>query len=223
MTKNYQNKDFQRLIRNIRKALPWLATVLLIGVYVVSAIAGGVFLSRLMVNVAGGITLAYCIGAAIQATRALLVFFPQLNPSRPSFSMTGEVIAVTMGVISIAEIIGLTMASNMAAPVAASLSILMLAGVGVELFLLREIKFATEIELYNDESHWTNLQDFYKARKVFKARLEQLKDFELSEESPALPPIELGMLGGVDTEPTQKTDIDVEEILTHRNGNGLGN
>lgn len=175
---NFNNKDFQRMIKHIRKALPYLATFLLIGVYVVSAAAGGVFLSQLMNTVPGGITLAYAIGVAIQATRATLVFFPQLNPTRPSFSLAGEVIAVSMGVISITEIIFLVIENGLAAPVAGSLSVLMLAGVGVELFLLREIKFATEIELFGDESHWNNLQSFYQARKEFKVRLDQLKDIE---------------------------------------------
>lgn len=178
---NFNNKDFQRMIKHIRKALPYLATALLIGVYVVSAIAGGVFLSELMHAIPGGITLAYSIGAAIQATRATLVFFPQLNPTRPSFSHTGEVIAVAMGVVSVAEIISLVLENNLAPPVAASLSILMIAGVGVELFLLREIKFATEIELFGDESHWNNLQDFYTARKKFKVKLDALKDMEFAE------------------------------------------
>lgn len=217
MSKSYQNKDFQRMIRAIRKALPILATVLLIGVYTVSAIAGGLFLSTLMKDLAGGIALAYAIGAAIQATRATLVFFPQLNPSRPSFSRTGEIIAISMGVISIAEIISLTTASGMSAPVAASLSILMLAGVGVELFLLREIRFATEIELYNDAGHWNNLQEFYKARKTFKARLDALQDFELQEDSNA-PQISAPTPSAQDTE-----TIILEDILSPNGKHDVGN
>lgn len=156
--------------------LPVLSTVLLIGVYAVSAIAGGMFLSQLMLSIAGGSILAYAIGIAIQATRATLVFFPQLNPTRPSFGITGEVIAVVMGIISIAEILSLVAAAGLAQPVAISLSILMLAGVGVELFLLREIKFATEIELFGNTDHWNGLKDFYKARKEFKQHLDQLRD-----------------------------------------------
>lgn len=176
---SFSNKSFERLIRSIRKVLPILATTLLIGVYAVSAISGGMFLSRLMSPLgAGGVVLAYAIGAAIQATRGTLVFFTQLNPTRPSFSLTGEIVAVAMGVISIAEILSLVSAAGLAQPVAISLSILMLAGVGVELYLLREIKFTTEIELYGDKDHWANLKEFYLARQEFKAHLDQLRDLE---------------------------------------------
>lgn len=183
----FSNKSFERLIKSIRKALPILATTLLIGVYVVSAIAGGMFLARLMSPLgAGGVALAYAIGAAIQATRGTLVFFAQLNPTRPSFSLAGEVVAVVMGVISIAEILSLVSAAGLAQPVAISLSILMLAGVGVELYLLREIKFTTEIELFGDREHWENLKEFYLARQEFRAHLDQLRDLEYT---PAPAPI----------------------------------
>lgn len=174
----FSNKSFARMIRIIRRILPALAAVLLIGVYAVSAIAGGMFLARLMASLPGGIVLAYSIGVAIQATRATLVFFNQLNPTRPSFGYTGEVVAVVMGVISIVEILSLVSAAGLAQPVAISLSILMAAGVGVELYLLREIKFSTEIELYGAREHWGELQSFYRARKEFRLFMDRLADME---------------------------------------------
>lgn len=177
-----QNESFIRIIKAVRKALPALSIMLLIGVYTVSAVAAGMFLSRLMASLGhGGTVLAYSIGAAIQATRAILVFFPQLNPSRPNFSYAGEVIAVLMGVASIAEILALVSEASLPAPVGVSLSILMLAGVGVEVFLLREIRFTTEITLFGNSEHWGNLQDYYKARKEFKMNLDKLRDAESLE------------------------------------------
>ena len=176
------NKSFTRLIRSIRKAMPVLATVLLVSVYVVSAIAGGMFLSSLMGGIAGGAIIAYAIAGATQATRATLVFFSQLNPSRPTFSLWGEIIAVVMGIISIYEILSLVAASGLPQPVAISLSILMAAGVGVELFLLREIKFATSLELFSNREQWADLQEFYQGRREFKQFLEKLKDQDQEEE-----------------------------------------
>ena len=166
------------MIRIIRRILPGLAALLLIGVYAVSAVAGGMFLARLMASLSGGLALAYSISVAIQATRATLVFFNQLNPTRPTFGYTGEVVAVVMGVISIVEILSLVSAAELAHAVAISLSILMAAGVGVELYLLREIKFSTEIELYSAREHWGELQSFYKARKEFRLFMDQLADME---------------------------------------------
>jgi len=170
------NKSFQRAIGTIRKIMPFLAFGLLIVVYVVSAIAGGMFLAKLMKSLSGGIILAYSIGAAIQATRGTLVFFPQLNPTRPNLSYWGEGIAVTMGLLSIIEILFLVKAAGLATPVAVSLSILMAAGIGIELFLLKEIRFVTEIELFSDKQHWKKLQDFYRARRDFQNFMDNLED-----------------------------------------------
>ena len=166
------------MIRLIRKIMPTLSAILLISVYIVSAAAGGMFLAKLMADLPGGIILAYSIGAAIQATRATLVFFAQLNPNRPSFSNIGELVAIIMGLISIAEILSLVAGAGLSHPVAISLSILMAAGVGIELFLLKEIKFATELELFNNRAYWSELQSFYKARKDFKLFLERVKDLD---------------------------------------------
>lgn len=171
------NKSFLRIIKVVRKILPGLAIFLLISVYAVSGIASGMFLSTLMESLGnGGVVLAFSIGGAIQATRGTLVFFPQLNPSRPNFSYAGEVIAIIMGIISIGEILALVSEAHLPSPVGVSLSILMLAGVGVEIFLLREIRFTTEIALFGDKKHWENLQAYYKARKQFKDNLDRLQD-----------------------------------------------
>jgi len=169
------------MIRGIRRVMPTLAAALLIGVYLVSAAAGGMFLSKLMASMTGGMILAYAIGAAIQATRAALVFFAQLNPNRPSFSHIGEIVAVVMGIISIAEILSLVGGADLPYPVGVSLSILMAAGVGIELFLLREIKFATELELFSNREYWAELKNFYRARRDLKNYLSQLGDGEASE------------------------------------------
>jgi len=212
------NKSFARMIRIIRKVMPALAAALLIGVYVVSAIAGGMFLAQLMAAMSGGIALAYAIGAAIQATRASLVFFAQLNPTRPSFSHVGEVIAVIMGVISIAEILSLVSAAGLPYPVAISLSILMAAGVGIELFLLREVRFITEMQLFSDRSYWGELRDFYKARNEFRAFLDQLKDQAIegspliSEPSPAREIPSDGL-----TEETRKQIAEAEALVQGEN------
>jgi hypothetical protein len=63
-------------------------------------------------------------------------------------------------------------------PVAVSLSVLMLAGIGVEIFFLKEIRYATELEIYADKEHWSELQNYHQAREEFKAFLDGLKDYE---------------------------------------------
>ena len=156
---SYSNRSFQRTVKQVRKIMPVLAVILLIGVYTVSAITEGVFLASLMADVSGGAWLAFAIATAIQATRALLVFFPQLNPNRPTFGHSGEIIAIIMGMVAIGSILGLVNEMQLPTPVAVSLSVLMVAGVGVEVFFLKEIRYATELEIYADKSQWNNLQD----------------------------------------------------------------
>jgi hypothetical protein len=180
-TSNFSNKSFERMVKRIRKAMPTLAAVLLVTVYAVSASIAAVLLKELMTGVSGGLWIAWAMSIVIQATRATLVFFPQLNPIRPSLTKAGEWIAVVMGVISIAEIIGLVFAIGLQVPVAVSASILMLAGIGVEIFLLREIRFATGMELRANKEHWEALRDYYQAELEFKAFVNLLKDMELDE------------------------------------------
>lgn len=211
------NKSFARLIRNIRKVMPILATVLLVSVYVVSAIAGGMFLSSLMGAMAGGALVAYAIASATQATRATLVFFSQLNPSRPSFSLWGEIIAVLMGAISIYEILSLVNASGLPQPVAISLSILMAAGVGVELFLLREIKFATSLELFSNREQWADLKEFYRGKREFKKFLDGLKDNDESEAQATQPSSSIAPEQGRLTEETKRQIEEAQDLVTGQN------
>lgn len=169
--------EFKRLVEVIRNTMPLLAVGLLIGVYVISAIAAGKFLASptLLGKLPNGIILAYAVGGAIQATRATLVFFNQLNPVRPVFNYAGESIAVGMGLLSIYEICALTTASGMGGAVAVSLSILMGSGILIELFLLRELKFNAEMELFATPGYFAQIEAYHQARADLKARLAAIK------------------------------------------------
>ena len=169
--------EFKRLVEVIRNTMPLLAVGLLVGVYVISAIAAGKFLASptLLGKLPNGIILAYAVGGAIQATRATLVFFNQLNPVRPVFNYAGESIAVGMGLLSIYEICALTTASGMGGAVAVSLSILMGSGILIELFLLRELKFNAEMELFSTPGYFAQIEAYHQARADLKARLAAIK------------------------------------------------
>jgi hypothetical protein len=174
----FQNVEFQELVERIRKIMPLLAVFLLITVYVISAAAAGKFLAHptLLGSMPNGALLAYAIGTAIQATRALLVFFRQLNPTRPTLGHTGEFIAAGMGALSIYEISHLAGAAGMGFPVVLSLSVLMLAGVGVEIFLLSELRFYTEMELYRDKDYWAQIEAYYQAKADFTRKVKAIRN-----------------------------------------------
>lgn len=208
---SYSNRSFQRTVKQVRKIMPVLAVILLIGVYAVSAITEGVFLSSLMADVSGGAWLSFAIATAIQATRALLVFFPQLNPNRPTFGHSGEIIAIIMGLVAIGSILGLVDAMELPTPVAVSLSVLMLAGIGVEIFFLKEIRYATELEIYADKEHWSELQNYHQAREEFKAFLDGLKDYDPTKK--ALPEPEVKQEPAATTPPAEKETGTIPAIV----------
>ena len=176
MENQFENAKFRALVGELRRIMPTTAAALLILVYAISAIAAGLFLSSptLLGKVTGGPVLAFFIGTAIQAVRATLVFFSQLNPARPITGHQGEVIAGIMGVISIYEIYHLATAAGMQYPVVLSLSILMLAGIGIEIFLLRELKFFTEMQLFDKPEYWQKIEKYYQAKADYTARMDAL-------------------------------------------------
>ena len=177
----FTNVRFKQLVEAIRDVMPLLAVGLLIAVYGISGLAAGKFLGSpaLLGKMENGVVLAYCIGFAIQCTRGLLVFFRELNPVRPTFDYWGEAIAAGMGILSIYEIYHLSDAAGMGYPVAVSLGILMLAGIGIEIFLLRELRFHTELELFQASGYWDTIEQYYQARAQFKAKLKALKSGEV--------------------------------------------
>lgn len=182
------NKSFVRMVTSIRRVLPMVAAFILIVVYAVSAVVTGQLLSKLMSSaVIGALWVGLSIGFGIQLTRCALVFFPQLNPNRPIFGYWGEAIAVVMAVISVGSVVGLVSANNLHVAVAFELSVLMAAGMGVEIFLLREVRFYTEMELFRNQEWWKELQDHFRGRRDFKRFLDKLQDESDAETMTEMP------------------------------------
>lgn len=172
------NKSFARLVSGTRHVLPYIAFAALIGVYIVCAIVEGKFIGLGMRNIPGNVWIGIAIGSAIQITRGVLVFFPQLNPNRPIMDLRGEIMAGVMGAISVYSIVGLANTLALSAAVATSLGVLMAAGIGVEIYLLKEIRFYSEIEMFRNRAWWENLQHYYRARRDFKRFVDNLHDEE---------------------------------------------
>jgi len=223
------NRDFARLVQSVRQILPYLAVFLLIGVYITCAVTSGLFLGNLMTSIRFGGIISLSIGFAIQLTRGLLVFFPQLNPNRPVFNNVGEFVATLMGIVSIAEIVSLASASALHPAVAVSMSILMAAGVGVEIYLLQQIRFYTEMELYRNSAWWAQLQEFYRARRKFKSFVDNLEE-EFSQpaaqsHNPLPAPAassaaKNGQKPRGPVNPGASFSLDLEELGVSGNGNG---
>lgn len=224
MDQHVVNRDFARLVKQMRRVLPYLALGLLIVVYATCAATEALFLSGLMIGIPFSFQLSLAIGSSIQATRGLLVFFPQLNPNKPMTGYTGEIVAILMGTISIVSINKLVMANNMDIAVGVSLSILMAAGVGVEIYLLKEIKFYNDMELYLHKGWWNKTMSLLRARKDFKIFQDNLRD-ERNSGSATLPdPATAGSAASPDPQqapapapqpnPTSTPDANLDDQMT---------
>lgn len=175
------NRDFEQAVKRLRRILPKLSFGLLIGTYLISALIMGIFHAEKANNI-GLVIAAFLVPLAIQAGRGTLVFFFQLNPSRiqSRFSM-GIVAATALLILSLWEAWLVMNPYGLAWTV--SVSTLMLIGWVVELMILKETMFATQMQLYQNKEQWIELHDFYIAQKDFEQFMEQLYDGK----RPALP------------------------------------
>jgi hypothetical protein len=230
MENSFENARFRTLVADIRRIMPGLAVSLLVLVYAISAAASGLFLSApgLLGKTSWGIFLAYCIGVCIQLTRMTLVFFRELNPIRPTTGHQGEFIAVVMGIISIVEVYHLANANGMAFPVVLSLAILMMAGIGIEVFLLRELKFFNELQLFDKPEYWQKIERYHQAKAEFVVRMDAIRNGQRIRKpitAPAMPsamPVNgNGHQGGHDQE-NFTIPASLAAMPASRNGNGNG-
>ena len=163
----------------LRRILPKLAFGLLIGTYLISALIMGLFHAE---NASSwGFTLAaFAVPLAIQAGRGTLVFFFQLNPARIQSRFSMAIIAATalLG-LSVWESILILESYGLAWVV--SVCTLMLIGYIIEIMILRETMFATQMELYQNQTQWKELQAFYVAREKFENFMDALYEGQVPD------------------------------------------
>jgi len=160
------NHDFERAVRQMRRVLPLLSFGLLIGTYLVSALIMGIFHAQDAPNTGFKIA-AFLVPLAIQTGRGTLVFFFQLNPARIQSKFSFGIIAATaLLVLSLCEAVLVMLPYGLSWTI--SVSTLMLIGWVIEIMILRETTFATQMELYQNREQWQELRDFYIARNEFE-------------------------------------------------------
>lgn len=175
------NRDFERAVKQLRRILPRLSFGLLISTYLISALIMGIFHAQNAPHL-GFQVAAFLVPLAIQAGRGTLVFFFQLNPARiqSRFSM-GIIAATALLVLSLWEAYLVMYQYGLSWTV--SVSTLMLIGWVIEIMILKETMFATQMALYQNKEQWAELHNFYVARTDF----EQFMDDLYEGKSPALP------------------------------------
>ncbi len=174
MENSLVNRDFERIIRQMRRILPMLSFSLLIGTYLVSALIMGIFHAETAPN-QGFKVAAFLVPLAIQAGRGTLVFFFQLNPAHLQSRFSFGIIAATiLLLLSLCEALFVMLPYGISWTI--SVSTLMLIGWVIEIMILRETTFATQMELYQNQAQWQELKNFYIARNEFEKFIKGLPD-----------------------------------------------
>lgn len=206
------NRDFERAVKQLRRILPRLSFGLLIGTYLISALIMGIFHAQNAPHIGFQIA-AFLVPLAIQAGRGTLVFFFQLNPARiqSRFSM-GIIAATALLLLSLWEAYLVMYTYGLSWTV--SVSTLMLIGWVIEIMILKETMFATQMALYQNKEQWRELHDFYVARNDFDQFMDDLYEGKrpgLPKESQLAAQLEEGKL----PEDTYEAS---EELLFQGNG-----
>ena len=157
----------------MRQILPVLSFGLLIGTYLISALIMGIFHAQNAPNI-GFMVAAFLVPLSIQLGRGTLVFFFQLNPMQIlSRYSIGIIAATALLVLSLVEAIILLMPYGLSWIV--SVSTLMMIGYIIEIMILKETHFASQWELYHNQSQWEELKRFYLARHELESFSKEMK------------------------------------------------
>ena len=178
------NDDFSRSVKRLRSILPKLSFGLLIATYLISAIIMGIFHAQNAPNI-GFIIAVFLVPLAIQTGRGTLVFFFQLNPAHIQGRFSFGIIAATvLLLLSIAEAFLVLYPYGISWIV--SVCTLMLIGWVIEIMILRETIFSTQMELFQDQERWQQVRQFYTAKNDLNNFIKEIGS-EQSEEIKSLP------------------------------------
>ena len=175
------NIDFIKSIERLRSILPKLSFGLLIATYFISAIIMGIFHSQNAPDI-GFMIAAFLVPLAIQAGRGTLVFFFQLNPAQIQGRYSFGIIAAT-GLLILSLIEACLVLFPFGYSWIISVSTLMLIGWVIEIMILKETIFVSQMQLFQNKEDWKKIKEFYIAQTELKRFLKELH----SGEVPSLP------------------------------------
>ena len=166
------NIDFIQSIKKLRSILPKLSFGLLIATYLISAVIMGIFHAQNAPSI-GFMIAAFLVPLAIQTGRGTLVFFFQLNPARIQSKYSFGIIAAT-GLLVLSLVEAYLVLTPFGYSWILSVSTLMLIGWIIEIMILKETVFATQMELFKDKNAWREVKEFYVARNELQKFLLEL-------------------------------------------------
>jgi hypothetical protein len=219
--KTLVNKDFQRAVKTLRRILPKLSFGLLIGTYLISALIMGLFHAENAASIAFYVA-AFAVPLAIQAGRGTLVFFFQLNPARIQSRFSLAIVAAT-GLLGLSIWEAVLILEPYGLSWMVSVCTLMLIGYIIEIMILKETMFATQMELYQNREQWQELKDFYVAREQFNQFMDALHDGQVPEAK--FLPVDRSNSAPSIAEPSEQVKPDQlnrSQLATLSGGNAMG-
>ena len=192
MHKSMINQDFVGSVHYLRRILPKLSFGLVIATYIISALIMGIFHAQNTPHIGFKIA-AFLVPLAIQIGRGTLVFFFQLNPARIQGRFSMAVIAATgLLILSLVEACLIMLPFGFSWTI--SVATLMILGWIIEIMILKEIQFTTQMELYLNKDQWQDLKGFYVARANMEqfildlkaGNIPQIEIVDVTEEKPVL-------------------------------------
>lgn len=184
------NKDFVRVQRLIQRVLPTLGLLIIIGVYLITAIAMGAFLNMRMDSpTLLSAVIAYGTGFGSQFTRGYIVFNNQLNPNYLKFGFDGSIFfAFVLAVYTGYE------AFHLVPDYFVSIIGLIGSGFIVEFLYLKALNRANRIEIIGNPAERKKIETFFKAENDLEKFIDSLED---EENHPLGAPQSQGQTNGV--------------------------
>ena len=177
-----QNPEFARILRAVKKSLPMIAVVFTIGIYCISALAEGGFLNILIgEKVLFGLVLSYGISFGIQIGRMLLVYLPIMNAVTPRFNLVGEITGILLGAFAMASIWNLIKEIGFSDAVAITLCLLIVLGVVIEIYILRETKKQIKVNMLTDTQYMQDLAYYFTREKQMEQMLNDLDQGQIPD------------------------------------------
>lgn len=178
------NPEFVRVQRAIRKSLPMIAVIFTIGIYCISAFAEGGFLNILIgKKVLFGLMISYGISFGIQIGRMILVYLPIMNAVTPRFNLVGEITGILLGAFAMASIWNLVKEVQFSEAVAITICLLIVMGVVIEIYILREMKKQIKLGMLTDDAYMQDLAAYYTREKEMEQMLHSLDQGEIPDTS----------------------------------------
>ena len=188
------------LLSSIRSIMVPLGVLTLVFDYAVAGMVQGLLIQTLAPELGFW---SYLISAAIQLTRAILVFIPFMDSERPVMGFMSEIVTGVMGALAIYEIIHLNGAGALHTSTTLSLCVLMVMCFGVEFYLLKCIKNRAQDEFFASPKKLKNLQEKVVNKSNYQIFIAELK----TEVANKMQQVSKRLDAQDDTQPTGGTSV----------------